>query len=174
MKAGIMVSIIKSLFLTHARHLDIPSFFKQCSETIKKMHLQNLYMAMMLLKITNNRLISSSAGIPPIMIYRKDRNIIEELVTKGMPLGAFETFKYNTVETDLFPGDIILLMTDGLSELFNEEREEFGFERIRDSFLHNVHLPASEIVDRLFEAGAEWKGAAIQNDDITLIAIRIK
>lgn len=173
MKAGIMVSIIKSLFLTHALDMDIPSFFNRCSQTIKSMHLNNLYMAMMLVKIHDYNLITSSAGIPPIMIYRCKDKSIEEIITKGMPLGAFETFDYQTVTSQLFQGDIILLMTDGLAELFNENKEEFGFQRISQVFSEHAHLTSSQIVQVLFEAGKEWKGSLNQNDDISLAAIKL-
>jgi serine phosphatase RsbU (regulator of sigma subunit) len=69
MKAGIMVSIIKSLFITEASRSDIPSFFKKCSQSLKQMRLGNLYMAMMLVKIKGHELTASSAGMPPIYIY---------------------------------------------------------------------------------------------------------
>jgi len=70
MKAGILVSIIKSLFITHAGQTDIPAFFEKCSRTIKQMRLGNLYMALMLVQIKDGNLLASSAGMPPLYIYR--------------------------------------------------------------------------------------------------------
>lgn len=172
MKAGILVTIIKSLFLSHVNNLDMHSFFNQCSMTIKKMNLGNLYMAMMLVKIENKKLIASSAGIPGILIYRKISNSIEEFLIKGMPLGAFNTFAYQTIETNLENGDIVLLMTDGLAEQFNIDGEEFDFPRIKDVFLKNVELSPDEIVQQMFKAGNDWRKKQIQNDDITFVAIK--
>ena len=51
MKAGMMVSIIKSLFLSLVSSTEIKDFLNNCSHTIKQMKLKNLYMALMLLKI---------------------------------------------------------------------------------------------------------------------------
>ena len=48
---------------------------------------------------------------------------VEEVVLKGMPLGAFPGFPYRQARLSLRPGDAVLLMTDGLEELFNAERE---------------------------------------------------
>ena len=174
MKAGMMVSIIKSLFLTHVNNTDSKDFLNSCSRTIKQMKLKNLYMALMLIKIKDRRLTASSAGIPPIFIHRRKTNLIEELKLKGMPLGAVDYFPYETIETELDFGDTVLLMTDGLPDLFNKENESFGNERIKEIFAKNAGLSVSKIVKELFSAGDRWRADFKQNDDITLVAVRPK
>ncbi len=174
MKAGMMVSIIKSLFLTHIEKLDIKEFLNSCSHTIKQMKLKNLYMALMVVKINENRLTMSSAGIPPLLVYRKDTNTIEEYKLKGMPLGAVKSFPYETIDLELKVGDIVLLMTDGLPELFNNEKDSFGEERLKKIFLQNTGKTMDELVDALLLAGEEWRGESKQNDDITFVAFRYK
>lgn len=172
MKAGMMVSIVKSLFLARDKNTEIKDFFNSCSKTIKQMKLKNLFMALMIIKIKGGNLISSSAGIPPFLVYRKKTNVIEIIKTKGMPLGAVSHFPYQTIETKLEVGDTVLLMTDGLIELFNSEKIQLGEERIKEVFQSNVHLPVTQIIDKLFSAGEGWVGNVNQNDDITLVAFR--
>lgn len=174
MKAGMMVSIIKSLFLTHINNMEIKEFLNSCSRTIKQMKLRNLYMALMLVKINDRRLTMSSAGIPPLLIYRKKTNTIEQYKIKGMPLGAVESFPYETVELDLDIGDTVILMTDGLPELFNDNKESFGEERLKEIILQNADKPVNEIVINLFLAGEAWRNENKQSDDITLVAFRLK
>lgn len=173
MKAGMMVSIMKSLFLSHIGNLEIREFLNHCSKTIKQMKLKNLFMALMVIKIKGNILRISSAGIPPLLIYRKQSGTVEEIKIKGMPLGAVESFPYETVETELDKGDTVLLMTDGLMELFNAKRESFGLEQLKELFLENAGKPVEGIVDSLFAAGKEWHKGTKQNDDITLVAFRL-
>ena len=174
MKAGMMVSIIKSLFLTHINTMDIKEFLNSCSHTIKQMKLKNLYMALMLVKINGRNLKMSSAGIPPLLVYRKKTNKVEEYKIKGMPLGAVESYPYETVEIELETGDTVVLMTDGLPELFNKNKESFGEERSKEIILQNACEPVNEIVNKLFLAGEEWRKENKQNDDITLVAFRLK
>jgi len=174
MKAGMMVSIVKSLFLTHINTMDIKEFLNSCSHTIKQMKLKNLYMAFMLVKINGRNLIMSSAGIPPLLVYRKKTNKVEEYKIKGMPLGAVESYPYETVEIELETGDTVVLMTDGLPELFNKNKESFGEERLKEIILQNASEPVNEIVNKLFLAGDEWRKENKQNDDITLVAFRLK
>ena len=174
MKAGMMVSIIKSLFLTHINTMDIKEFLNSCSHTIKQMKLKNLYMALMLVKINGRKLKMSSAGIPPLLVYRKKTNKVEEYKIKGMPLGAVESYPYETVEIELETGDTVVLLTDGLPELFNKNKESFGEERLKEIILQNAREPVNEIVNKLILAGEEWRKENKQNDDITLVAFRLK
>ena len=172
MRAGMMVSIIKSLFLTHANNTDIKDFLNSCSRTIKQMKLKNLYMALMLIKIKDRRLTASSAGIPPLFIYRNKSNTIEEFKIKGMPLGAVDSFPYETIETELDYRDTVLLMTDGLPDLFNKDNESFGNERVKEIFMQNAANTVNEIVRNLFSAGERWRADHKQSDDITLVVFR--
>jgi len=172
MKAGIMVSIMKSLFLTQMNGMEFSEFLNSCSQTIREMNLKNLYMALMLVRLEGGHLKMSSAGIPPLLIYRRDTETVEQIRIKGMPLGAVDHFPYETAETELNPGDTVLLMTDGLSELFNSERESFGSERVRKIFLDNAEKSVDEIVNRLIESGEKWMAGKKQDDDITFISFR--
>jgi len=174
MRAGLMVAIIKSLFITHARHMEITDFFQKATWTIRQMKFTNLYMSLMLVKLKGGHLTVSSAGMPPLYINRNDSNQIEEFVVKGMPLGAFDSFSYQTLETDLNPGDTFLLMSDGLPELFNEKNEMLDNDRVKEIFAEYVKKPANDIVGALFAAGDEWRQGRNIKDDITLVVCKRK
>lgn len=172
MRAGMMVAIIKSLFLTHISNTDIISFFNKCTQTIKQMKFTKLYMALMILKIKGTKITASSAGMPKILIHRCKTNFVDEYTIKGMPLGAFDEFPYQTIEIDIEPGDTVLLMSDGLAELFNDSHELFDYQRIKGTLKANASLSANRIVNKLFEAGDNWRMGNPQNDDITFIVFK--
>lgn len=172
--AGTMVASIKSLFAAFGSSLDLRSFFNKSSEIIKGMHLGNLYMAMMLVKISGRNLTVSSAGMPPMLIYRDDIGAVEEILLKGMPLGGPYSFDYQQQETVLQPGDAILLMSDGYPELFNEENEMLDYPRIVEIFEAAASKPAAEVIDHLWKAGEAWSNGTTLSDDTTLLVIKIK
>lgn len=174
MKAGTMVSVIKSLFIAEASQTDILSFFKKCTQTIKQMRLGNLYMAMMLIKIKDHKMTASSAGIPPIYIYRSETKSVEEIVIKGMPLGGPASFPYKQRETNLAPGDTVLLMSDGFAELFNDKDEMLDYSRVKKIFKEAAERSADEIVAHLFKAGERWSNGRPQDDDITFVVLKVK
>jgi len=173
LKAGTMVSVIKSLFVANVSHSNIQSFFADCTKTIKKLQLGNLYMALTLLKIDNSELVVSAAGMPPIYIFRDKTNQVEEITIKGMPLGAFDNFKYYDERVKLHQGDTILLLSDGLPELFNEKKEMFDYPRIKETFEQVGETSPQNIINHFVKIGNDWSHGGCLNDDITFVVLKV-
>jgi serine phosphatase RsbU (regulator of sigma subunit) len=174
MRAGTMVASIKSLFAAFGNKLDIAHFFNRCTEIIKEMHMGNIFMGMMLLRINGKSLIAAAAGMPPVLIYRAKTDTIEELVLKGMPLGAHNNFVYHEKKTKIYPGDTILLMTDGFPELFNKNKEMLDYKRIKRGFKHIVDRSAKEIIQELIKIGDSWRAEEPQRDDYTFVVLKVR
>ena len=120
---------------------------------IKKMQFQSLAMSMTMLKIKNNKLFMSAAGMPPVYLYKSKHRIIEEHLMEGMPLGTMDNFPYELKEMELIKGDTLLLMSDGFPELQNEQNEIFGYKRARNSFEEVAEKEPEEIISYLKEEG---------------------
>ena len=174
MRAGNMVVSMKSLFNTLPDEISIPEFFNRCTKTLKNMHMERLYMCLALLRIRDNRMSISTAGMPPALVYRNEVLEIEEIGAGGIPLGWIEEFNYDHFETKIFPGDTILLMTDGYAELFNEREEMMDYPRIKKIFKDVADCSPKEIITKLVEAGERWRGSRSQEDDITFVVVKAK
>ena len=129
---------------------------------------------MTVLKIQKFRMTASAAGMPPFFIYRKNSDSIEDVVLKGMPLGAFHDFQYQQKTLKVEPGDIVLLLTDGYVELFNANREMFDVDAARNVFLDSVKKNSSDIIGDLLNSADKWLNGYQQTDDITFLLIKIK
>ena len=173
MKAGLMVSIIKSLFVTYASEQNIIDFFHRVSRTIRQMNFNNLFMSLMLVKIKDGRLIASSAGMPPILLYKDKSKSIQELKMKGMPLGAVESFPYEKIEIFLEKGDVLLLMSDGFPELFNDRDELLDETRVKQIFTEVAEKSSNQIIDHLFKSADRWRGERALHDDITFVVCKV-
>jgi len=99
---------------------------------------------------------------------------VEEIGEGGIPLGWIEGFNYDELHTDLHPGDTILLMTDGLAELFNNEEEMLDYPRIKEMFKGCAKLSPQEIISCLNTAGDAWRNDEPQQDDITFVVLKVK
>ncbi len=174
MKAGTMVTAAKSLFNTHAQNPDIVFTFNEITRCIKTMHMKMLSMCLTIMKIKGNKLIMSAAGMPPVLLYKRDIQSVEEIVIKGMPLGTFKDFPYELQERTLAPGDTILFMSDGMPELFNKDKEMFGYKRIRDSFEEVVDKGPEDIITHLKNQGSDWADDEDPNDDVTFVVLKVK
>ena len=173
-KAGIMVAAIKSLFHALGGSLMAPDFFNRCTDIMRGMEMGHLYMSMTLLRIKGKKMLACAAGMPPFMIYRAAANAIEEIVLKGMPLGAHRSFPYELEEITLTPGDAILMLTDGFEELCNSEGEMFDYARVKRAFWESAQRTPQEIVQHLSESANHWSEGQPQNDDITLVVLKVK
>ncbi len=174
MKAGIMVTVAKSLFHQLGSQRNIPDTFHHYTESIKKLKLGQLYMGLTLARIKDGTMTLSAAGMPPVYIYRAETDIVEEVRIKGMPLGSFSGFPYEQREVNLSPGDTVLFMTDGLPELFNDEKEIFDYPGVEQIFSKTGNEDPEEIIRQLVRAGDSWQNGAPQEDDMTFVVIRMK
>lgn len=172
MKAGTMVLTMKNLFISYAPKMEAPEFLATCSDMIKKLKLGNIYMAMSLMKISGNKLSITSAGMPPVLIYRSLENVVEEIVLKSMFLGGPVSENYPGFETELNENDVVLLMSDGFPELFNEKNEMLDYSRLKEIFKNSAPSDAENIVKHLFEAAENWRGNRNQEDDITFAVLK--
>ena len=72
--------------------------------------------------------------MPPIYYYNSKNEEIEEIIIKGMPLGAMAGFPYTLYKKDLNSGDTILMITDGIPEQMNDKEEMYDYLRVKEKF----------------------------------------
>jgi serine phosphatase RsbU (regulator of sigma subunit) len=174
LKAGTVVTATKGLFNHLAGQPDLVATLDQTSRALKRMNLRSLFMAMTLVRLKGNRLQCSVAGMPPIMIYRAATRAIEEVPLHGAPLGGLSNYSYRQAETFLAAGDIVLLLSDGLPERFNDAGEMFSYERSKESLLANAHTKPQAVIDGLLRTSEDWAAGKVADDDMTFVVLKMK
>lgn len=174
LKAGTMVTAAKSLFSALGQNPDIDAIFGQMNESIKAMKLQLLAMCVTMLKIKDGKMRLSSAGIPPVLVYRSSSQKLEEIDVHGLPLGAMKGSYYHEEEVNLEPGDTVLLMSDGFPELMNDEEEMLDYARAYKAFKEAAAKSPKEIISHLVETAKDWANGRPQDDDITFVVLKVK
>ena len=96
---------------------------------------------------------------------------IERLHSTATVLGLFEDWNSPTVECQLSAGDIFALYTDGVTEAFNEDEEEFGEDRLIAALQQSSTLPPAEILSATIDEIQRFSPHE-QHDDITLIVAK--
>jgi hypothetical protein len=111
----------------------------------------------------------SLAGNGPILHYRAQSQTTSELAMEQFPLGLFAnaTFLSGSVEVD--PGDILVLLTDGLPEVTDGNDEQFGMERIGKIVAQNARGSLADLTEKLFAA---VRAHGPQTDDETLVLVK--
>lgn len=174
MRAGIMVAIMKALFVSDNSESGIVDFFTLSNKTIKTLNLGRMLMAFAMLNIKNKKVQFVNAGMPPFYIYRKRLGLVEEIMINGMPFGAINDFPYEIRETEISAGDTLLLLSDGFPELQNEHDEQYGYARLKESFKSVAEKDPENIIAYLKNEGNRWSDNKEPDDDVTFVVIKVK
>jgi sigma-B regulation protein RsbU (phosphoserine phosphatase) len=113
-----------------------------------------------------------NAGHDSPLLWR--RGEIMHLTKGGMVLGVAPEERFEREILHLEPGDVMLLYTDGAPDALNFNDESFGRTRLVESFLRHIDLPADRLVRNILWDIRRFRGYAERNDDITLVAVRIR
>ncbi len=119
----------------------------------------------------------TNAGHNPPLLLRRDTGAerkIERLESGGTVIGLFHDAEYEDVEVRVSSGDVLVAFTDGLIEAQNHEGVEFGEDRLALLVGDNSHLAAAELERTILHAVKVWTGDSEQEDDLTLVVVRIK
>ncbi len=114
----------------------------------------------------------SNAGHDPLMIMRND-GTIEEITTKGIPLGIMEGIPFESTTFTLDKNEFVIGYTDGIPEARNTKREEYGFERLKKVISTNKDKSAADIVKAVYEDMFMYSSGAEQHDDSTIILLKV-
>ena len=77
-------------------------------------------------------------------------------------------------ESELFSGDVILMLSDGFPELQNEKNEQYGYERTKSSFKAIARKTSEGIISYLKDEGSKWVNDKDPDDDVTFVVVKIK
>jgi serine phosphatase RsbU (regulator of sigma subunit) len=113
------------------------------------------------------RLRYANCGHLCALLLRDDGNV-ERLESTSTVLGIFKKWECSVVESAFFPGDMLALYTDGVTEAFNEAGEEFGEERLLRSLQEHRELPSRAVLAAVLDDVQKFSPHE-QYDDITLI-----
>ncbi|HOK92122.1 MAG TPA: PP2C family protein-serine/threonine phosphatase [Spirochaetota bacterium] len=114
----------------------------------------------------------SNAGHGPLFCYRASLGECTRTSLDGVPIGIMEDVEYKQARVKLNPGDMVLLYTDGITEMRNPEKEEFGLQRVRKLLLENNHLNANDFVLLLVDSVEKFRDSAPPHDDMTLVCFK--
>jgi sigma-B regulation protein RsbU (phosphoserine phosphatase) len=135
---------------------------------------QFMTLSLALIDRGENRMCWVRAGHDPAIVYDPDTDSFGSLDDgNGMPLGISQDAVYTASSCDIKPGQIIFMGTDGIWEARNAQGELFGKERLQQVIHTNSRESARTIALSILDAVEEYRGEGEQEDDSTLVIIKI-
>ena len=113
------------------------------------------------------------AGHEPALVYDPSTDTFDELKGNGMALGLDGSFEHDSFQRRMETGQVIMIGTDGIWEMHNKAGEMFGKEMLMEIIRKNHTASARQIVDTVTVALEQFRGDEVQEDDITLVVIKV-
>jgi sigma-B regulation protein RsbU (phosphoserine phosphatase) len=124
------------------------------------------------LDLSKNRLVYSSAGHePPILLGKKE---FHQLIEADVLIGIDKEKIYSENTVEIYPGDILLMFTDGIVETSNSKDEEFSRGNLVKVAKEHKNLSSSENVQKILSSLKDFLKGAPLTDEFTLALAKIK
>ena len=170
--AGMLMAMIKSAASMQLRKVQRPDdLLRDLNDVLQPVTAPANYLTFAYVSGTNTGdLRFALAGHLPILHYEKRSGTIIEHSDANVPLGIFQNQSFALSRLTLAPGDLLALITDGFTEVFDSEERELGMEDFKSALAGCAEKPLSEIYRELRARTLKF---GQQSDDQTMLLVRL-
>jgi serine phosphatase RsbU (regulator of sigma subunit) len=169
--AGLMMGMVKSTARTQLRTgATLDALLDTSNAVLADLKTPTMFVTFAGVQCVASALRFTVAGHFPILRCSGSTGAIEELSIAQLPLAMFPDTTYTSAETTYESGDLFVLFTDGLVEVFDSTDREFSMDRVKALVKEHGKAPLEAIEERLLAA---VRAHGPQLDDQTLLLIRV-
>jgi phosphoserine phosphatase RsbU/P len=165
---------LRALSLTHA---DIDRIAVLVNRRLGEAIGEDYFVTLLLARLDpgTRSLVYTSAGHTTGFLLNPAGHVKRVLRSTGFPLGLFPDDNFPIARAlALEPGDLVLLLTDGVVEACAPDDTTFGFQRAIDIVRVYREATAAQIVDNLYHAVRAFSHNLPQIDDITVVLVKAR
>jgi phosphoserine phosphatase RsbU/P len=123
------------------------------------------------LTLSTGQLRLANAGHEPPLLIRRDGSPIKPIEGSGPLLGAFRSLDLPEIVTDIGPGDMVVLYTDGVTDARSTTGGRFEDGRLLEAIEAARGGSAHDVVDSIRSAVERFQAGMLPADDVTVVAI---
>jgi len=174
MAAALMMASVRAALRAHAHSIydldDIVALVNEhmCRDTLASEFATLFYGVF---SADGARLTYCSAGHEPGLLFRDNR--VMELSTGGLVIGVSPNARYSRGVIDLHAGDVLVAVTDGVTEALDFQDRAYGRDRLIASVRRYADLDAPPLAKQLLWDVRRFVGLSAQTDDITIVAAKV-
>lgn len=140
-----------------------------CNESLDSMFVTLFYA---IYNVATGELEYTNAGHNPPYLLCNNNQVRMLPKSQNFIVGVFDDFVYQKDRLVLEKGDALIMYTDGITEAFNIQREQFSEAGLEKTLRSIPGADSKEIVDTIIEDVVDFAGEEPQSDDITLLVIK--
>jgi hypothetical protein len=172
--AGVLMSMVKSAvrMRVDSKGMDDEGLLEALNNTLQPLTSATIYATFAYVASNGDGQIAYAlAGHLPVLHFRKAESRIVRCQVENFPIALFPRVEYTRQTLTCEPGDILALITDGLTEVFDRSGNQLGIEHIERTLIEYHARPLSEIA-AIMMRNCERFG--VISDDRTLLLLRAK
>jgi sigma-B regulation protein RsbU (phosphoserine phosphatase) len=177
MPAALFMALTRSLILAEARREASPQrVLYNVNQLLCELGKANMFVTVFygVVDIRRQSLVYARAGHDlPLLLQNGS---IHALGGEGIVLGLLdqEHFFVSEENVALSSGDRLVLYTDGLTDVQNDNREIYAYERFQELVEHLRELAPHDFCETIFAHLDHYRNGAEQFDDMTLLIMRLQ
>jgi len=173
--AAIFMALTYSLLRAEAIRSSSPAHVLQAANRhLLGMNKAGMFVTVLygVLDCPDNHFTYARAGHELPLHLTRSGDLVVPALGLGQPLGLFDAPALDEQSVALEPGDMLLMYTDGATDLLNTQGQRFGPQRLEDVARASRGGSVQAFCDRLWDVLVGHQGSSVQFDDVTLVAIR--
>ncbi len=171
--AAFFMSVAQTIIKTSANINSAKDIVSRANEVLytNNEHLFFLTLFLGILNVKTGELTYCNAAHIAPYILKRNGELYSLRQSHGLPLGLYPDKKYNESSDKLNKGDLIILYTDGVTELNNEDQAQYGHERLEQNLSILAGHTPEEVILKIDTSLKVFMGNAPQSDDISMLVL---
>ena len=170
--AGVLMSMVKTAVRMHlmAKPPSGEGLLEAVNNTLTPLTETSAYATFVYLSISPEAQVTYSvAAHSPIFHFQRSSGTVVRHSVENFPVAMFANTQFRTGTLDFQSEDILAIVTDGLTEVFDSKEKELGEIYIETTLTRLASLPLPEIANGIFKSAKKFGKIA---DDQTLLLVR--
>jgi hypothetical protein len=167
--AGVLMTMVKSAARTRLAAVGPGGFLSALNQVLLPLSAPNMYVTFAFLNYIRPNMELATAGHVPILHCNRLAGTVSERSVSNFPVALISDVPFEVSEMSSGPGDVFVLLTDGMTEVVDDQDLDLGLEPLKSVLIQNADAPLPEIASRLRDRALQH---GKQTDDQTLLLIR--
>lgn len=177
--AALVSGILRSLA---PQHLSPAVLLAALNDQLQERRLDAQYVVMLIAvwDDSNQTLQVANAGsVQPLFVSMTDnaaalpKTEVTTIKAEGFPLGLFSDVHYEEFTFSTRPGDLLVFLSDGITDAENDAGDMFGTERLQAVLESQQHQSAAATVQSILKAVSDFQSGVEHFDDETVVVLRV-
>jgi sigma-B regulation protein RsbU (phosphoserine phosphatase) len=173
--AALFAALVSGIMRSEAAHYLPPAEMLAClNDSLQERKLESQYVTLLFaLWNDDNRTlqVANSGAVQPILCRS---GVAETIRAEGFPLGMFPNVTYEDYTITAQPGDLIVFVSDGISDAENADGEMYGQDQLQGILCTLRDLPAQGVADAILDDVSRFQGKHDRFDDETIIVLKVR